>query len=234
MSIVKAPLPHVFVAIPSARGFSCNELFTTILHWCADKTVLVTIEFYQYLQPIDNARNRAVEKFLEVGASHLFFVDDDIVPPHDCLRRLLRHKKRIVAPVCFSMKEFGGAYYPYPVTTRGHGDEQEIHCGEGLDWVDNIGTGAVLLRREVVEKLKKDGPLFRFEYDKNGIVTLGEDYHFSRRARESGEDIWVDYSIHCKHYRKVDIREMNDLMVAIQRTKAQELEAELCKSATPQ
>ena len=49
--------------------------------------------------PYDMARNEACKKALEIGASHLFFIDSDIVVPSDGVLRLLRHNVPLISGV---------------------------------------------------------------------------------------------------------------------------------------
>src|SRR5262245_51915746 len=47
--------------------------------------------------PFDNARNHACEVCLGEGFENLFFLDSDVIPPHDAVLRLLAHNKPFIS-----------------------------------------------------------------------------------------------------------------------------------------
>ena len=51
--------------------------------------------------PFDNARNAACQQALDGGFSNLMFLDDDTIPPHDVIPRLLAHNLPIVSGVYY-------------------------------------------------------------------------------------------------------------------------------------
>jgi uncharacterized protein YegP (UPF0339 family) len=67
-----------------------------------------------------------------------------------------------------------------------------------------------LVKREVYEKM--DRP-FAFTYHANGTVILSEDFYFSQQAQKLGYKLYTHYGLLCKHYKIVDIKEINNLMV---------------------
>ena len=138
---------------------------------------------------ISRARNYCVDTFLQTNATHLMFIDSDIVfRPADVLR-LAEHKKSIV-----------GALYPRKTLNGGLvGDD------------DYIGTGFVLIERQVFETLRTPDLLYTPDhigtdyathkiaaYFDTGIVGeryLSEDYLFCHRARKAGIELYLDKKI---------------------------------------
>ena len=167
-------------------------------------------------QRVDKARNHMVMEALRGGFDYLFFVDDDNPIPPDTLIRLLEDDKDIVSgtilgrnansdgihPICcFEAKQVKADGKPlklyYPMLD--FKDEGPLHK------VDAVGTGCLLIKRNVLEtliKVHKDG-LFEFgdirfkkkitidgqEYDRR---TMSEDCEFSERAVDAGFEIWID------------------------------------------
>ena len=149
---------------------------------------------------IPRARNYCVEEFLRSDATYLMFIDSDIIfKPEDVLK-LLDDDKNII-----------GAAYPRKERNGGHvGGE-----GNGIQRVDYLGTGFLMIKREVFEGLKDDkikyypdhqgtkfdGQHSIYAFFDCGIVDsryLSEDYMFCHRAKEK-YTIWIDYDIKLKH-----------------------------------
>jgi len=136
--------------------------------------------------------------------THLYFMDSDVVPPENTLKRLYDYDLPIVAGL-----------YPMRVneedTWSFKGDSERKAYGgwwprsvplpDGLTEADAIGGSTLLVKREVFEKLER--PWFKIVYKaiENGhAYDEGEDEYFSRIARQAGYKIMVDPAIICKHY----------------------------------
>jgi len=137
------------------------------------------------------------------------------------VQRLLDDDKPVVAAVSY-MK---GAGHP-PVF--GFWDEERSLYRVPMPFpynkllkVDIVGTGIVLIKREVFEKLEK--PWFQcYEKGKNAR----EDVYFCLRCRDAGIPVYIDTTIHTGHIATPYIitnetYEMNTLWKIVQRFKAQ-------------
>lgn len=145
---------------------------------------------------LPEARNRVHNSFLsEIQYSHLFMIDSDVIAPPSTIERLLNHNLPVVCgwyrrkhptlpnhPVVydFQMEANDGSL------TWKHRDEP----GEGLEKVDGIGMGCMLMKREVAEKLGKD------PFDMNHG---GEDLVLCRKLMKLNIPLYVDWSINCAH-----------------------------------
>ncbi len=175
----------------------------------------------------DLARNQIVEATLKTKAQWLFFMDSDMDFPSRALIRLLRHDVDIVGglyflreppfnPVAYRVdeqasREKGGHYYSWiaqevldylnehrhdaPVT--GSGCREIPKDGKELRQVDGIGTGCMLIRRRVLEKV----PPPWFSYSEGG----SEDLFFCRRAIEAGFKVHVDLGVICGHLHQMRV-----------------------------
>lgn len=138
-------------------------------------------------------------------ADYYLLCDDDIVPPVDAIDRLLMHKKDIVSGLCTKRID-------PPEPTMRMWDEYTQNYSCLLKWedkqvldIDSVGTGFLLLSRQVVEHVafayhrehyEKYGNGFWFEFLKNpNGGEWGEDISFSWKAQRLGYNIYVDTSV---------------------------------------
>ena len=162
---------------------------------------------------VNRARNSCAAKFLSGDCTHLMFVDADIqFNPQDIVK-LVNHDKDIV-----------GGIYPQKtlppkmvVNTLNNGE----HEGDLIE-VGTLGTGFMLIKRSVFEKMIEEGAtpyvdaiglspeenanqydFFQCTIDSKGRY-LTEDWSFCRRWRQLGGKIWADTKIalaHVGYYR---------------------------------
>ena len=83
---------------------------------------------------------------------------------------------------------------------------------EGLIEAEQVGTGLICIRRDVLETLREnDEEPFMIEEDirkesiRTGNLRKSEDIVFSERAAKYGFGRYVDLSIHATHYKYVPI-----------------------------
>ena len=147
-------------------------------------------------KPITNNRNTIVQKFLATDSDLLMMIDSDIVPPPNILN-LADFNKDIITPLMFIKQK--GTLIPLFLKRNKDGihDVDDYLKKTGLQEVDATGTGCIIIKREVVEKMKH---LFRNEYDADGVKTLGNDFSFCQRAKELGFRVWVHLDYVADHH----------------------------------
>lgn len=132
-------------------------------------------------------RTFLVNNAIKAGASHILFVDCDMVFPYDIIPKLLAHKKEIVG-VEYNKREFPLKGVQKPL---GEASETELYKAS------HAGTGLLLIDLSIFPKLK--GPYFNFGRDSQGALVLGEDVWFCNTARDAGFDTWIDPTIKVGH-----------------------------------
>jgi hypothetical protein len=161
---------------------------------------------------IPRGRNSLVAKFMafEPKSTHLMFIDADIgFEPEEVLKLILANKD-----VC------GGLYPKKSLPISYVVNKVPNSRTEGnLVTVSNLGTGFMLIKREVLEKLMRLHPnlhycddigldpkyaaykygLFNIEIDPVTKELLSEDYYFCKLWRQAGGDIWADLSVRLDH-----------------------------------
>lgn len=90
----------------------------------------------------------------------------------------------------------------------------------GLQQVDAVGSGCILVRREVLERV--DFQPFHRVWNSDGVATYGGDYSFCERARSLGFKVWADFTRPCMHFNELEITEV---MAAFSRIMDERLQA---------
>ncbi|MDE1900401.1 MAG: hypothetical protein KGI37_02010 [Alphaproteobacteria bacterium] len=126
-------------------------------------------------------RNQCAGGAQIMKASHLLFLDTDMVFPVDTMKRLLAHDKDIVGAT-YSQRM--PPFHPLTVTEDG----EHAHVTAGLQRVRLLPTGCMLISTSVFDALEK--PYFNLVAE--GDQLRGEDYYFCEKARAAGFDIWCD------------------------------------------
>ena len=126
-------------------------------------------------------RNQCVTAALLAKATHLLFLDTDMIFPLNTLSRLLAHQKDIIGAV-YSQR--AAPFHPLGVMKSG----EHKHVPRGVHPMAMIPTGCLLIRTHVFEKLSKPW----FNTIAAGDSLLGEDYFFCHNAIAAGMEIWCD------------------------------------------
>lgn len=152
--------------------------------------------------PYDHARNSSVQALLQSQADWLFFLDSDVIPPHDAVLRLLAHNQPLVSGL-YCRRSPPAAV---PVMIKNGVWLTDFKQGAVID-VDFVGAGCFLIHRTVFENFPAENGRqrwFDWRVDMQGILPpghcLSEDFHMCRVVREQmGHKILVDTSIQCRH-----------------------------------
>jgi FkbM family methyltransferase len=208
-------VPKIFVGIP-AYGDIPAVTVQCIVKLCCER--LKDASLIVRLNPGDSlvsrARNRLTADFLATDATHLLFIDSDLIFSAEHINRLLAHDESIIGGF-YPKKQDGklewvcNAHFHFPPP-----DERELQS------LRYIGTGFMLIKREVFEKMidiygheiryTADGT-GREEYDfwtvgvyrdkKEGPGRhLSEDWFFCQRALDLGYKVLGDTKVILKHW----------------------------------
>jgi hypothetical protein len=179
----------LFIGIPNTGSIN-----TELAFWLLKQKARISMP---QAKPHDHCRNVIANEFLATDCTHLLMVDSDVVPPNDVVNMIDND-----VPVCsaYARVNIDGELIPIGVTKNENGYHHDYkHSKAGLHKVDAVGTGCILIKREVFEQLER--PFFRFQYDNDGILVKGEDFAFTERVK----DVYFDSRYKCKHYTTVVI-----------------------------
>jgi hypothetical protein len=222
----------LFVATPMYGGQchgmymkSCLDLQTTMARYGVD----MKFSFLFNESLITRARNYLVDEFLRSGFTHLLFLDSDIhFEPKDVLALLSLDRDIIGAPYPKKSINWGNIAAAIKKTPDIEPKELENLVGEyvfnvvkGTSQfqvsepleVMEIGTGYMMVKRQVFDKFKESYPEFQYKPDHVGQANfdgsryihayfdtvidpvshryLSEDYMFCQWARKIGYRVWM-------------------------------------------
>jgi hypothetical protein len=174
------------------------------------------------------ARNRLVADFLKTDFTHFMFIDQDVGFLAEDVFALIQQDQDIVAGT-YPLKQINWEYVEKAVKEGVPADKLEQHTAihvfmpvnkkdkpnsKELLEVINVGTGFMLIKREVFEKLAETvetyfeviTPELRVEtldffgHERVNDEFWGEDVSFCMRARNAGVKIYVAPWVQCSHY----------------------------------
>lgn len=196
----------------------------------ADQIELVYPEVCVHRIFHDFARNEVVKDFLATDCDILWFLDSDISPPKDILD--------IVAYPTADWKVAGACYPVWMTLNQEQGPQVVLTVYDdisgrmamtdapttGIDFVAGLATGCMFIRREVFSELQE--PYFEFKYDaKSRVLTEGEDLGFCLKVNKLGYRFYVDFDKVCKHYKRVDLLDVNNYAMIFAKNQVQEYDA---------
>ena len=204
---------RVHICMPCYGGMLTEQTFMSYIKWantCRQLGIDWTMETMTNESLISRARNTLVAKFLNnPDSTHLMFVDADIgwEPWH--LLVLLDRQKDVI-----------GGLYPMkslPVKWCVNGFDGAEEGADGLQEVSKTGTGFMLIKRDVFDKLNAHPATKPFANDIGLPVELNpymktyfdtavrenryysEDWTFCENWRDLGGKVWVDKRILLRH-----------------------------------
>jgi hypothetical protein len=202
--------PKITIGMPCGGGnvpwATMMSLLNTV-RACDKEGIPIRIESIVGCPIVQWARSIIVEKFLKSDATHLFWIDADIVWTVDDFFRIVGFG---------GVLDVVGATYPFKredrafiINTAGEPGELEVN-GLGCVKIKSIGLGFTIMKRAVVEKVAATkervlepsngiefADVFRVDRTENG--PRGEDVAFFDDVREAGYDVWLDPSVNLGH-----------------------------------
>jgi hypothetical protein len=204
---------RVHIAMPCYGGMLTESTFMSFIKWANTARQLGidwTLETMVNESLISRARNTLTAKFLDMAdATHLFFVDADIgwEPWH--LLVLLNRNVDVI-----------GGLYPMktmPIKWVVNGFDGAEEGPDGLQEVSKAGTGFLLMKKHVFEKMNAHPAVKQYKNDigldpkydkylKTYFDTAvrqnryySEDWTFCENWRDLGGRIWVDKRVLLRH-----------------------------------
>ena len=205
---------RVHICMPCYGGQLTESTFMSFIKWgntCRQLGIDWTVETMTNESLISRARNTLTAKFLNTeGSTHLMFIDADIgwEPWH--LLALLNHDKDVIGGL-YPMKSLPVKWCVNGIPGADENDPS------GLVEVTKTGTGFLLMKRHVFEKLNQHPAVKPFTNDIGLDPALNvhmktyfdtavregryysEDWTFCENWRDLGHQIFVDKRVLLKH-----------------------------------
>lgn len=181
---------RVVIGLPATemmKAKTAHAIGALIVH-SADKVI-----DFLLVQSCDIASSRTwlAKQAVEKGATHLLFIDSDMLFPSDALEQLLAREKDIIGV------EYHKRKFPLETVTAYIPDVEKSETEPFT--VGVAGTGLMLINTEVFKNPNLDKNWFSFARNANGENVIGEDGWFCNTARSTGYDVYVDPAIKVLH-----------------------------------
>lgn len=201
LPIMNWAFPRVLVCFLLERSISYADLvFPTIVQIAAQGPVILNLPYMR----TDLARNKAAIELLKTDFTHLLMLDIDHIHPTNIVQRLARW-------VIKDPKEFqvvGGLNFrrSEPHDPCAYTFDESDQSMWAIEWdkdttlmeVDRLGTGSMMISREVFEKIPP--PWFVNDYSQAmRDAWPGEDIGFNRLCKKHGVKMWVDCTTTSPH-----------------------------------
>jgi hypothetical protein len=188
--VYKEKTKSLSIAIPCWRADIKPKFLFSILKATLDRDLPIIDTYISQNISVDDAR---IEMVVKTKGDFVLMSDPDMTFTSEDIKKLIKHNKDIIAglffqrrapfkPLMFKKDARRGRYFnimKYP---------------KGLMEVDAVGTGFILIKRSVFEKLSE--PWFLHTNPSKG---LSEDLYFCNKAQENGFKIFVDTTVKIGH-----------------------------------
>ncbi len=137
---------------------------------------------------------------LKPRPTHILFVDYDVLPRHNTLKKLLEHDKDIISGTYPIVQKFKLSWC---LSRKKPFELMEIKDLPKDPFKAHVASnGMLLVKMDVFDNI--EWPYWRNKYFEDGVKT-GADIYFFEKAAAAGYDIWVDPKLTCGHFKMVDL-----------------------------
>lgn len=192
------------------KGWLRREMYAILDRMKNTAGVQVTLEPLNrcWHNPIFANRNILSKRFLDTDCDFTLQIDDDIIPiNHNPAEMVFANKDVVGFPA--KVRQYGRsinwvAFVKHP-TEEGYAPVDFSSVDDTVDLlkVDVVGTGMIMVKRNVMETLwKKGGGPFTLELDKFGVPDFGTDFAFCRRVKAAGFEVFTTPQRLCEHFKE--------------------------------
>ncbi len=144
------------------------------------------------------SHNDCRDACIQGGYDYLLHLESDVMPPKDVIEQLMYHNKKVVGALFY--RDNGISRQPmiqtiHQMHNKGYiilnaMPQDDILFDGALQKVYSVGLGCILIKREVLEKIK-------FRHTPG--VNLHADSYFSEDCHKNKIDIFIDPNVVCRH-----------------------------------
>jgi hypothetical protein len=224
---------NVVVCVPSTGtwkagfGHALAMLFSEFMLWRVPELKSKKLQLMSKSgSMLVQLRHDLVRESIRVGATHILFLDSDMLFPKELLGRLLEHRKDIVGVNCTTRA--------FPLSQIAHdlvkGEIIDSVGKQGLEKVQHVGLAVMLIRTEVFRALRP--PMFLMDWIPEAKAYCGEDVYFCQLAQAAGFDVWIDHALTPEIFHIGDLAYGVDLLGEVNDKAAETLKARANEKAT--
>ncbi len=211
--------PRVLLTVCS-MGWIHRSIMPQII-WAAKDTRVAQCD---YNFPVDGLyetkMNCMAKEVIDQEYDFWLNIDDDNGPTKNCLDLLELDLPVVGFPTPIWKDDGDPEKAPFMYNAC---DEVPAHTGEptkyiqhfpleGLQVVDAVGSGCMLVARRVLLALKF--PMFVRMHNEDGTdITKGPDYYFCEQVRKAGFEVHAHFRYNCNHIKEVELGTMIQRMV---------------------
>lgn len=141
---------------------------------------------------IMHSRNKLMQQALDIGCSHVLFLDSDMTFPPDTLDRLIAHRVGIVG-ADYVNRVAPHALNGTPDLTPGALTLTDKLTNPPLKPMLTLPFGCILIDLRVLNGMSR--PWFKYLEGEGDHDTQSEDTYFCNSARRLGHTIWADAAL---------------------------------------
>jgi len=182
------------------QGWIRPEMLTVVSLLSRDSRVEVSIVPIQ-MRPYENALNTALK--IAHDYDFLLTLDHDNVPKNNPIDLVFMDKDIIGMPYLgYQKNEAGQLEVAFLAMDKQENGEYLDHRNmEGLQEVDAVASGAMLISKKVIES----GAYFARKWDEKGFAVTGIDFHFCEKVKEAGFKVFAHYDYLASHFKEIDL-----------------------------
>lgn len=192
-------MAKVMIAIPT-DGMIHNTVVGTLCQILLNEHRYHLTTYISAMQGIGEHRNKIVKDFLETDFDYLVMIDADNTPPNDFLDLIDKDLDVIGLPTPINM-----SYTGVPDIRWNVFDDNDLPIkfqGSGLEEVNMVGSGVIIIARRVLQTIKHPFTTIR---DAEDMRTVGTDTAFCKRCKENGFKVWTSWEHKCSHYKDTNL-----------------------------
>jgi len=163
-------------------------------------------------KPYVNNLHHIIEDFIKDDYDFWLNIDADNPPTKNPLDLIELDKDVIGCPTPiwhFTDKSGERPYYLNAYDYDSSVDAYREHQPQiGLQEVDAVGTGCILIARRVFKNFVMQQGAFHRRWNENGTMNKGNDIAFCERARNQGFEIYAHFDYLCDHFTELSMLEV--------------------------
>ncbi len=163
--------------------------------------------------PYENNLHHIVNDFISGNYDYWLNIDADNPPTNNPLDLIELDKDIIGCPTpVYHFTDKVKGERPWYENAYKYVPEKEAYTEypnkQGLQQVDAVGTGCILIARRVFDNRELRKGAFTRKLNPDGTVNKGNDISFCERATQQGFKIFAHYDYRCQHFNELELHEI--------------------------